>query len=92
MIRLNCFIAVKDAKDCSRVVELGKELVEASLRDAGCVAYDLFVSATRPGVLMICETWKDQTSLDAHSAAEHFTRLVPQIRALAEMKLERFDF
>ena len=52
MIRLNVFIQV-GAEKRQEVVALSKELVAASLKDNGCVAYDLFESATRPDVLMI---------------------------------------
>ena len=55
MIRLNVFIRTT-ATNREETVATAKELVAASLKDAGCVAYDLFESATRPDVLMICET------------------------------------
>lgn len=91
MIRLNVFIQV-DEKNHDAVVVAAKELVAASLKDQGCIAYDLFQSATRPDVLMICETWADAASLSAHEAASHFTTLVPRIQSLAAMKLEKFNF
>ena len=52
MIRLNVFIQV-DEKNHDAVVAAAKELVAASLKDQGCIAYDLFQSATRPDVLMV---------------------------------------
>ena len=91
MIRLNVFIQV-DEKNHDAVVAAAKELVAASLKDQGCIAYDLFQSATRPDVLMICETWADAASLSAHEAASHFNTLVPRIQSLAAMKLEKFNF
>ena len=91
MIRLNVFIQV-DEKNHDAVVAAAKELVAASLKDQGCIAYDLFQSATRPDVLMICETWRDAESLSAHEQATHFTTLVPKIQELAAMKLEKFNF
>lgn len=91
MIRLNVFIQV-DEKNHDAVVAAAKELVAASLKDQGCIAYDLFQSATRPDVLMICETWADAASLSAHEAASHFTTLVPRIQSLAAIKLEKFNF
>lgn len=91
MIRLNCFIQVEDCKR-EEVLALAKELVAASLNDNGCIAYDIFESATRKDVMMICETWKDEASLDAHSNSSHFTTLVPKIESLAAMKLEKFQF
>ena len=91
MIRLNVFIQVS-AENRDKVLASAKELVAASLKDEGVVAYDVFESSTRPDVLMICETWKNEEVLAAHMKAPHFTTLVPAIEALAKMKLERFTF
>ena len=91
MIRLNVFIQAEE-KNYDQVVTAAKELVAASLKDNGCVAYDLFQSSTRKDVLMICETWKDAESLDAHEKAAHFVTLVPKLQELGNMKLEKFEF
>lgn len=64
MIRLNVFIRVKEEKR-EAVLVAAKELVTASQKDKGCIAYDVFESATRHDVLMICETWKDAEALSA---------------------------
>ena len=84
MIRLNVFIQVS-ADNRAAVMEAAKELVACSLKDNGCIAYDIFESATREDVLMICETWKDEEST-------HFVTLVPKIQNLASMKLEKLSF
>lgn len=91
MLRLNCFIRVKE-ENRTAVLEAAKTLTAASVEQAGCIAYDIFESATRKDVLMICETWKDQESLDAHSASDVFVEQVGIMRSLAEMKLETFSF
>lgn len=91
MIRLNVFIQVS-AENKAAVLETAKELVAHSVKDAGCIAYDIFESATRNDVLMICETWKDAESLSAHEKANHFTTLVPKLQSLAAMKIEKFEF
>jgi quinol monooxygenase YgiN len=91
MLRLNCFIRVS-AEHRGEVLEAAKRLTEASLQQDGCVAYDVFESATRLDVLMICETWSDQKALDAHSASEVFVKEVGIMRSLADMKLETFSF
>ena len=91
MIRLNVFIRTT-ATNREETVATAKELVAASLKDAGCVAYDLFESATRPDVLMICETWSDAKALAAHETTSHFTTLVPRLNELGELKLEKFVF
>ena len=91
MIRLHVFFRVA-AENRAAALQAAKDLVAASLSDKGCIAYDVFESATRPDVLMICETWADQASLDVHQASAHFTTLVPRIESLGEMKLEQFAF
>lgn len=91
MIRLNVFIQVSESNRAA-VLEVAKELVAASLKDKGCIAYDVYESATRSDVLMICETWENAEALAVHSKAEHFVTLVPKIEGLASMKLEQFDY
>lgn len=91
MIRLNVFIQVEDSKK-EELVSLAKELVAASVKDQGCIAYDLFQSETRADVLMICETWTDEEALKAHEQSAHFTTLVPRMQALAAMKIEKLNF
>lgn len=90
MIRINCFIDVKIEKK-ETVLEAAKRLTKASLEQDGCIAYDIYESATRPNVLMICETWKDKASLDAHSASKVFHDEVSIMHDNAEMKLESFQ-
>lgn len=91
MIRLNCFIQVSpDKRDT--VLDAARSLTAASVAQDGCIAYDIFTSATRPDVMMICETWRDQAALDAHSASDEFVRYVGIMRDNAAMKLESFEF
>lgn len=46
MIRLNVFIQVSE-ENRPAALETAKELVEKSLKDNGCIAYDIFESSTR---------------------------------------------
>lgn len=92
MIRLNCFFKANEGK-YAEALEAAVALTACTLKnDKGCVAYDTFESATRPDVLMICETWESEELLTAHMAAEHFKKYVPQLEALGELKLEKFEF
>lgn len=91
MIRLNVFIQVNESNRAA-ALETAKELVAQSLKDNGCIAYDVYESATRNDVLMICETWQDAHSLAAHEKAAHFVTLVPKLQELGDMKLEKFEF
>lgn len=91
MIRINCFIAVDEEKK-EIVLEAAKRLTEASQKQEGCIAYDVFESATRRNVLMICETWRDQIALDAHFASKVFEEEVAVMQKYGELKIETFSF
>lgn len=91
MYRLNCFVKVT-AENKQAVLDAAKRLTAASLKQQGCVAYDIFESATRPDVLMFCETWKDQAALDLHAESKEFKEEVAIIGKHAEMSIEKFDF
>lgn len=91
MIRLNCFFQAKTGK-YNEALNAAIALVAASQKQEGCIAYDVFESGTRKDIFMICETWQDQATLDAHSASEPFAENVAIITACGEMKIEKFEF
>lgn len=92
MIRLNVFLLIEKSENRKPLTDAAIELVELSLHDKGCVAYDFFSSITRDNVMMICETWRTREDLEAHMASEHFKRLVPRLQELSTMTLEEFTF
>jgi len=91
MIRLNVFISVEDVNR-AKVLDAAKELTETSLQEDGCIAYDVFESATRPNVLLICETWKDSVALADHSKGASFVKNIAILQEFATVKLEKFEF
>jgi len=91
MIRLNVFISVAEANR-TKVLDAARELTASSLEEEGCIAYDVFESATRPDVLMICETWKDAEALTAHSKGAVFVKNIAVLQEFATVKLEKFEF
>jgi quinol monooxygenase YgiN len=92
MVRINAFLLIENSENKQQVIDAATELVELSLHDKGCIAYDLFSSETVDNHLMICETWATKADLEAHSKSEHFKRIVPQLQQLATLTLEHFDF
>lgn len=70
-----------------------KELVEKSAAEAGNVSYSLNQSKADPCVLAFIEFWKDQDAIDAHNAAEHFTRILPILGGMCAKapEIELFD-
>jgi len=91
MIRLNVFISVEDVNR-AKVLDAAKELTAASVKEDGCIAYDVFESATRPNVLMICETWKDSETLSQHEKEAAFIKNIVILKEFATIKVEKFDF
>lgn len=91
MLRLNCFFKANEGK-YEEALEAALALTACSREDEGCVAYDVFESATAADVFMICETWADAEALAKHSAADHFKKYVPLIEACGLLKLEQFAF
>lgn len=92
MIRLNCFFKANCGNCYAKALEAAKALTEKSLNHEGCIAYDVFSSATREDIFMICETWKDQECLDKHSATPEFAENVAIIQECGLLKLEQFEF
>ena len=89
IIRLNCFVKT-GAGQRQAIIKLANALVKASLQDPGNIGYDFMESATDSTQLMFVETWKNQPSLDKHSASAHYTTIVPQIQKLGQMTLQPF--
>ena len=90
MIRLNCFFQAREGR-YAEAIAAAKALVAESLTHPGCVSYDVFESATRPGIFMFCETWKDEGSLAAHSSTAAFGKYVGIIGECGEMKIEKLS-
>lgn len=92
MVRINCTILIEKSENRKSLVGLATELVELSLRDKGCISYDLYGSLTNDDHLLICETWETEADLDAHMKSDHFRRIVPQLEQLGTLTLEKFNF
>ncbi len=53
MIRLNCSLLIEESSRRKPLIEKATELVELSLHDKGCIAYDLYGSLTAADRFMI---------------------------------------
>lgn len=89
MLRLNCFFQATEGH-YTEALEAAIALTARSLRHEGCVAYDVFESATRPDIFMICETWESEDALAKHAATPEFGEYVGVIEQCGTLKLEKF--
>ncbi len=92
MVRMNVSMIVETAENRKKLLERAIELVSFSLRDKGCVDYDLYKSQSNDDRYMIIETWETEEDLKAHMETEHFKRLVPELEKYSTLTLEKFDF
>jgi quinol monooxygenase YgiN len=64
-VRLVVIAKAKPGSEAIVAKTLGT-LSAASPSDPGCLSYECFSSAARPGEFLIVEAWESQAELDAH--------------------------
>lgn len=62
------------------VLELYKELVELTRQEKGCIKYELYQDEKDSKILTMVEEWESREALENHFKAEHFVRIVPQVK------------
>ena len=71
--------------DADKAEAILRELREASRQEEGVIEFDVGRSQENPNVFALWEKYRDQASLEAHRASDHFQRLVVNgIRPLAQ--------
>lgn len=83
MIRVIATFLIKP-ESIDEALSLATELVTITRTEKGCAQYDFVRSTEQQNKFVMLEGWESKADLDSHSAAEHFTRLVPQLAALCE--------
>lgn len=58
------------------------ELVAATLKEPGCVSYELLQLRDAPCELMLVERWLSQDHLDAHTKTDHFIEAMHKLKTL----------
>ena len=56
-----------------------RELIFETLKEPGCLEYDLHKHTENKGVFAFFEKWETMADLDSHLNSEHFTTLIPKI-------------
>ncbi|WP_029450690.1 putative quinol monooxygenase [Clostridium algidicarnis] len=70
------------------ILELSKELVKETLKENGCIKYEMYQDIKDPNVLIMIEEWETIEDLNSHMASEHFKRIVPKIGEYREKNSE----
>lgn len=73
-----------DEQHQARALEVYRELVDATRREAGCLSYELLQRVDDSTRFLLVEEWESQDQLDAHTRTDHFVRLVAELEQLEQ--------
>lgn len=59
-----------------------KLLVSETVKESGCITYELFQELNNPNNLTLIEEWEDMEALQRHTQTPHFITLVGQLSTL----------
>ncbi len=73
-------------EETASVIELVSELRRHSLRENGCLGYEVYRHHDDPCRFVLMECYRDAAALEAHRQSEHFSdlvleRIVPKLTA-----------
>lgn len=70
------------------ILGLIKELVEETVKEEGCIKYEMYQDKKDPRIMIMIEEWESEEALNKHMASEHFKRIVPEMNAMREKASE----
>ena len=78
---------VVDPTKQDAAIPAAREMMEETLKEAGCAAYKFSADLTESGVFHIFEEWDSQEALDAHFASPHMAKFRSTVGALGAPKI-----
>lgn len=55
-----------DGQDCAAIIREGRNFIEASRAEKGCIAYNWSVDPLIPSTIHVFEEWESEAALGAH--------------------------
>ena len=83
MIKVVAKNFIKEDK-IEEVLEHIKELVAITVKEEGCIKYEIYQDEKDKSILTMIEELESKEALNKHMSAEHFKRIVPIIGGFAE--------
>ena len=76
--------------DDGKLAEEIKKMIDASLKDSGCIAYSFFQNILEKTEYIMVEKWENKEKLDEHLKTEHFAKLGEYLKkvSIKPMQLE----
>ncbi|WIM48249.1 putative quinol monooxygenase [Methanosarcina mazei] len=69
-------------------MNLCKSLIEETLKEEGCIDYEVYQELENPEILTMLEEWKDEGSLDQHIRSDHFKEIFPLLSECLDKETE----
>ncbi|MTK09313.1 MAG: antibiotic biosynthesis monooxygenase [Hungatella sp.] len=66
----------------NEALHIYKLLVSETVKESGCITYELFQELNNPNNLTLIEEWEDMDALQCHTKTPHFITLVGQLSSL----------
>ncbi len=74
------------------LIEVVAQMMQDSIQETGCFAYDISASLTDPSQFHLYELWQDQAALDEHFKTPHMERFQAAIAGkVMEMKIQTYE-
>jgi quinol monooxygenase YgiN len=75
-------------ENIDEVLKLSKELVDETVKEEGCISYEMYQDVKDNNILTMIENWENKEVLAKHSQSEHFQRIVPLMSSYMEKPAE----
>jgi len=63
-----------------------KTVVDASVKEPGCIFYDVYEDINNPVKFVFIETWKSKAAIDSHTKTTHFKDFIKSIEDKATLE------
>lgn len=85
MIYNNVLLRARNTANIPQLKELLTAQASTSLKEQGCVRFEVYHSESEPEVFLLVEWWQTQRDLDAHRSSTNFVEVYrPQVLPLVE--------
>ena len=81
MIVIGGYIDFASESDIGDVLDAGRVMAAATLKEPGCIDYCFAVDITNATRIRVFEVWQDQAALDAHMKSAHMIAFMAALGA-----------
>ena len=74
--------------DDGKLAEEIKKMIDASLKDSGCLSYAFFQNILAKTEYIMVEKWENKELLDIHLKTEHFAKLGEYLKTVSYKPME----